>query len=98
MRTQTRLEVNGMHVLQRPHLPRAITVTVIAAMLAIVLTLAMASTLRDNGLAPVSARSATAAGQPAATAQAPSTSPFTRSPFTNLLSAPVPRPWAQNRP
>jgi hypothetical protein len=86
-----------MYVLQRPHLPRAIAVTAFAAMLAIVLSLAMASTLRDHGLAPDSARSATAAGQPAARAQAPSSSAFTRSPFTNLLSAPVPQPWAQTR-
>lgn len=87
-----------MHVLQRPHLPRAITVTVTAAVLAIVLTLAMASTLRDHGLGPASARSATAAGQTAATSRAASNSPLTRTPFTNLLSAPVPQPWAQNRP
>jgi hypothetical protein len=88
-----------MHVLQRPHLPRAITVTMIAAMLAIVLTLAMASTLRDHGLAPASARSATGAGEPATTAQLPpSASPFTRSPFTSLLSAPVRQPWAQRGP
>ena len=85
-----------MHVLQRPHLPRAITVTAIAAVLAIVLTLAMASTLRDRGLAPASAGSANFAGQTAVNAPSSGTSPFTRSPFTNLLSAPVPQPWAQN--
>jgi hypothetical protein len=86
-----------MYVLQRPHLPRAIAVTAFAAMLAIALTLAMASALRDHGLAPVGAHSATAAGQPAARAQALSANAFTRSPFSNLLSAPVPQPWAQNR-
>lgn len=38
-----RLEVNGMHALHRPHLPRVMTVTVIAGFLAIFLTLALAT-------------------------------------------------------
>jgi hypothetical protein len=39
--------VNGVHVLHRPHLPRAIAVTAIAAGLAIILTLAIAGRLSD---------------------------------------------------
>jgi hypothetical protein len=40
-------EVDLMHVLQRPHLPRLISVTVVAAVLAIVISLALASTVSN---------------------------------------------------
>ena len=88
-----------MHVLHRPHLHRAIAVTLITALLSIVLTLAIASGLNDHGSVP---GPATASG-PAVAVQVslappgPSTSPFRRSPFSNLLTAPVTQPWARSR-
>lgn len=36
-----------MHALHRPHLPRLISVTIVAAILAIAISLALASTLRN---------------------------------------------------
>jgi hypothetical protein len=41
-----------MHALHRPDLLRAVTVTVIAAILAIVLTLALATSLNDLASTP----------------------------------------------
>jgi hypothetical protein len=93
------LEVNGMHVLHRPHLPRAITVTLIAAMLAILLTLTLAGAVSDLGSAPSKATSPTptAAVHASASWPGPSTSPFMRIPFSNLLTRPIPAPWSQDR-
>ncbi len=82
-----------MHVLHRPHLPGAIAITLIAAVLAIVLTLALASGLSDHGFVAASPSRAAARPQVSAARPRPSTSPFTRSPFTSVLSAPVPAPW-----
>jgi hypothetical protein len=87
-----------MHVLHRPHLPRAFTVTVIAAALAIVLTLAVAAGLNDQMPASSIASSPPAAVHASTTAPGPSTSPFTRSPFASLLGVPVtPRWWKTSR-
>jgi hypothetical protein len=76
-----------MHVLHRPHLPRAITVTVTAALLAIVLTLAIATDLSDRGSAPAPATASgpATAGQASVTRPSQSEGPFTRSPFSSLL-------------
>jgi hypothetical protein len=85
-----------MHVLHRPQIHRAIAVTLIAAALAIVLTLAIASRLSDQNLAP-SSPSVAAAGVPAsANGPRPETTPFMRSPFASLLITPVPEPWAHH--
>jgi hypothetical protein len=40
-------EVDLMHVLHRPHLPRLISVTIVAAILAIAISLALAGTLSN---------------------------------------------------
>ena len=83
-----------MQAVHHPDLPRAITVTVIGAVLAIVLTLALATGLGD--LAPTPAPTSTA-GKPLAL-KAPASSPaWAQSPFTRLLSAPVVVPWAPTR-
>ncbi len=80
-----------MHALDRPHLPRVTTFTVIAAMLAIVLTLALASGLNDLRSTPA----ATAVTRPAL--QVPtSTRAWALSPFTRVF-APVVVPWAPTR-
>jgi hypothetical protein len=86
-----------MHALRRPRLPRAIAVTATAAVLAIVLTLAFTSAVRDlrSAPAPASAPSRPAAAPVSATSDQSNASPFTRSPFSSLLSAPVAPPWAK---
>ena len=84
-----------MHALHRPLLPRAIAITTIAALLAIVLTLAIASGLsdRESVAGPATAPSVATATQVPATHARPSASPFTRSPFSSLLTVPVRPPW-----
>ena len=79
-----------MHVLHRPHLPHAATITAACATLAIVLTLLLAGTLTD--LTSLSAGgSPTAAPTPV---QSTSTSAgWNLSPFTRLLRSPVRVPW-----
>jgi hypothetical protein len=87
-----------MHVLHRPYLSRAIVVTALAAVLAIILTLAIAAGLNDIAYAPTqsSATSPVAATRTPATPSSASKSPFMRSPFSSLLTAPVTPPWAQD--
>jgi hypothetical protein len=79
-----------MHTLHRLHTSRAITVTVIAAVLAIVVTLALAPGLNDLTFT-------SASGSPTATPssiQSTSTGVgWSLSPFTSLLRAPVRVPW-----
>lgn len=87
-----------MHVLRRPH-PKAITVTLIAALLTIVLTLAFTSAVSDVGSAPgPAATSSPTAALPTSPARpGVSTSPFMRSPFSSLVAGPVQLPWSQER-
>jgi hypothetical protein len=79
-----------MHTLHRLHTSRAITVTVIAAVLAIVVTLALAPRLNDLA-------STSAAGSPTVTSSPiQSTSAgvgWSLSPFKSLLRSPVRPPW-----
>lgn len=82
-----------MHVLHRFDLHRAIMATLIAAALAIVFTLAIASALNDHGPGASSAQPYSPVPA-SATRPAPSASPFTKSPFSALATAPVTPPWA----
>jgi predicted lipid-binding transport protein (Tim44 family) len=79
------LEVNGMHVLHRPHLSGAIAITAIAALLAIILTLAIAGAASEvaSAPAPAYAPSAPVAVQASATQSSSSVSPLIRAPFSN---------------
>jgi len=81
-----------MHALAHPHLPRAMTVTIIAAGLAIVLTLALATGVNDLTFAPAAATVTRPALHAPASSRAWALSPFTR------LFAPVVVPWAPSRP
>jgi hypothetical protein len=81
-----------MHVLDHPHLPRAMTVAVIAALLAIVLTLALATGLNDLRSAPAATTVTRPAHHAPASSRAWALSPFTR------VFAPVVVPWAPTRP
>jgi hypothetical protein len=79
-----------MHALHRSHTSRAITITVIAAVLAIVLTLALAPRLNDL-------TSTSASGSPPATPTAVQSTSigagWSLSPFTSLLRSPVRVRW-----
>ena len=84
-----------MHALHRPHVPRAMMVTVIAAVLAIVLTVALATRLNDLASTPAPAG---VAGAPAAAPASTTGHGWNVSPFAPLLSAPPAVPWAPTRP
>lgn len=84
-----------MHALHRPHVSRAVMVTVIAAALAIVLTLALAPRLNDLPSMPAP----TSASDPTTPLPASTTSPrWNLSPFAPLLSAPARTPWPPANP
>ena len=84
-----------MHALHRPHVPRAMMVTVIAAVLAIVLTLALATRLNDLASRPAPTGGA---GTPAALPASATSDEWSVSPFAPLLSGPAAVPWAPTRP
>ena len=81
-----------MHVLHRPHLPRLISVSIAAAILAIVISLALASSLSNisqpaNGTSLSAHRTASVlTGAPRAAAPG-----WASNPFASLLSRPLPR-------
>ena len=87
-----------MHVLHRPHLPRLISVSIAAAILAAVISFALASDLR-NISPPNDNTSMSAQGTaPALTRTLRTTAPgWARNPFASLLSRPLPRPWLTAR-
>jgi hypothetical protein len=92
------LEVDLMHVLHRPHLPRLISVSIAAAILAIVISLALASGLSTisqtaNGTSMPAHRTA-----PTITGALHSNPPgWASNPFASLLSRPLPQPWLSAR-
>lgn len=83
-----------MHALHRPHVPRAMMATVVAAVLAIVLTLALATRLNDLAFTPAPAGGAAA---PSAVQASATSHEWNASPFARLLSAPSAVPWAPPR-
>jgi hypothetical protein len=87
-----------MHALHRPDLHRAIAVTALTAVVAMVLALAVASGLDHLASTPApAAASGTAAGvQASATLPGPTASPFTRSPFSGRLTASVTQLWTRS--
>jgi hypothetical protein len=89
-------EVDLMHVLHRPHLPRLISITIVAAVLAIAISLALASALsninqprdpaRHTAPAPAGPRHATAPREMS-------------NPFVNPLNRPLSSlPWPPTGP
>ena len=87
-----------MHVLHRPHVPRLVSVSMIAAILAIVISLALASTVNNisqpaNGTSMTPHRTA-----PAVTSALHTNTPrWATNPFSSLLSRPLPQPWPTAR-
>jgi hypothetical protein len=90
--------VDLMHVLHRPHLLRLISVTVLAAILAIAISLAFARSLSAVSQPSDNPSSSTrnAAPVPATTAQT-SAPRWASNPFASLLSRPLARPWPTAR-
>lgn len=87
-----------MHVLHRPHLPRLISVSIAAAILAIVISLVLASSLSNisqtaNGTSVPAHRTA-----PALTSALHTTAPgWASNPFASLLSRPLAQSWLTAR-
>jgi len=87
-----------MHVLHRPHLLRLISVNIVAAILAIVASLALASSL-SNIRQPADGTSMSAhRAAPALTGTPRATVPETASnPFVSIFGPPLPPPWLTDR-
>ncbi len=87
-----------MHVLHRSHLPRLISVSIAAAVLAIVISLAFAASI-SNITQSVNNTSVSARAPVLASSAVHATTPrWASSPFTSLLSRPLPAPWLTARP
>lgn len=87
-----------MHVLHRSHLPRVASVSIAAAILAIVISLALAGTL--NNISQTGENTVTPARHTAAalTTTLQTTAPqWVSDPFASLLSRPLPQPWLTPR-
>jgi hypothetical protein len=93
-----------MHALYRLHLARAIAITATAAVLAIVLTLAIATGLNDfatrpaGATAPIPAAALHASATDSGPSGASTLGPFMRSPFSRLLTIPSAKPWPVSQP
>lgn len=85
-----------MHVLHRPHLPRAAMITTIAAVLAIAVTLIFASTVGDVG-GSSSSSPAPSFSTPAVHQQTAAPA-WTLNPVAPLLRTAVIAPWTEQRP
>ena len=83
-----------MHVLHRPNLPRLISVSIAAAVLAIVISLAFARSL-SNFSEPASGTSISAHRTAPVLTGAPHIAApgWASNPFASLLSRPLPPPW-----
>ena len=87
-----------MHVLHRPHLPRLISVSIAAAILAIVISLALASSLSNINQPSNTAGTPAHRTTPGLSAALHPTAPrWVSNPFASLLSRPLPQPWPTAR-
>jgi hypothetical protein len=84
-----------MHALHRPHLPRAVVITMIAAALAIVVTLIFASAVSDL---PGASSGSPAASSVRAVHHRTAANAWSRNPFTPVLTVPVVAPWTNHTP
>lgn len=83
-----------MHVLHRPHLPRLVSVSIAAAILTIVVSLALASGLRSINQTGGTASTFVRHSAPASPITLQTTLPrWVSDPFASLLSRPLPRLW-----
>jgi hypothetical protein len=87
-----------MHVLDRPHLPRLVSVSIAAAILAIAISLALASTLNNISQSSNKTVSPVRHAAPALTSVLQTDAPrLASNPFASLLSRPLPQPWPTAR-
>jgi hypothetical protein len=90
--------VDLMHVLHRPHLPRLVNASVAAFILAIVISLALASGLSRISQPSDNANTPAQHGAPASVSVLHAAAPrWARNPFASLLSRPLPQPWLTAR-
>ena len=88
-----------MHVLHRPHLPRLVSVSVAAAALAIVISLALVSSLSNiNQPSNVTGGPAHHTTPGLSTALHTNAPRWVSNPFASLLSRPLPQAWLTARP
>lgn len=87
-----------MHVLHRSHLPRPVSVSIAATIVAILISLAL-TTSRSNISQPIAATGAPARYTvPALTSVLHITAPrWASNPFASLVSRPLPPPWPAAR-
>jgi hypothetical protein len=89
------LEVDLMHVLHRPHVPRLIGVSITAAILALVISLMLASGLNNISQPGGNSNGPVGRAAPAPTGALQTTMPrWLSNPFAPLLGRPLPQPWA----
>jgi hypothetical protein len=83
-----------MHSLHHSHLPRLVSVTVAAAILAIVISLALVSSLSNISQPSASTSMPARSTAPALTSARPTNvSRWASNPFASLLIRPLPDPW-----
>ncbi len=83
-----------MHVLHRPHLPRLVSVSIAAAILAVVISLALASSL--SNISQPGANSSMSAHRTATAPTSglhPNAPRWASNPFASLISRLLPQPW-----
>lgn len=85
-----------MYVLHRPHLPRAVMISAIAAVLTIVVTLILASAASDLPASP-SGSGGSPSSVPAVHNQTGAPA-WNLNPFAPLLRTPVVAPWTEHTP
>jgi hypothetical protein len=86
--------VDLMHVLHRPHLPRLVSVNFAAAILAIAISLALASGLSNVSQPGDNTSMSTHRTAPAPTSVRHLNAPrWASNPVASLISRPLPQPW-----
>jgi hypothetical protein len=98
VQAQTTPEVDPMHVLDRPRLPRLVSVTIAAAILAIAISLALASTLNNVSQSSSNTVTPVRHAAPALTSVLQTDAPrWASNPFSSLFTRPLPQPWPTAR-
>jgi hypothetical protein len=88
-----------MHAVHRPHLPRLVSVTIVAAILAIVISLGLATSLSTISQPGDAIGTPAHHATPALTSTLHASAPgWASNPFANLISRPLPPPWPAARP
>ncbi len=87
-----------MYVLHRPHLPRLVSVSVAAAILASAISIALASRLSSISQPSDGTSTPAHLAAPAPTSSLQTTAPrWASNPFAGLIRRPPPQPWLTAR-